>query len=268
METEPTKKSDPSLLKIIGVVMLIVVGIAAWYIAIPLFVIWYLYKKNKSFSPKTKVLISIAVSVIFVSTGLFNMHRNRAPVISVSEPENNYSIQADKVLVKGNVNPSYSAFNINGIPIELDKDGNFSKEIRLKDENNTLAMHADNSGNGTDVSLAVKRIFTEEEIAAKKKAEEEAQAKAKAELDKYYATPAGRICKAHPEWTKSDCEGLANGKIWIGMSYEMLKYRWGQPDSINPSNYGSGIKYQYCWHDYNPSCFYDRNDDGLIDSYN
>jgi len=78
-----------------------------------------------------------------------------------------------------------------------------------------------------------------------------------------------KILKKHPEWTKEDCEKLTNGSIWIGMSFEMLKYVYGgNPDSANPSNFGKGTRWQWCWHDYKPSCFYDNDGDGLIDSYN
>jgi hypothetical protein len=31
---------------------------------------------------------------------------------------------------------------------------------------------------------------------------------------------------------------------------------------------GSGTKWQWCWDDIRPSCFYDNNDDGIIDAYN
>lgn len=68
--------------------------------------------------------------------------------------------------------------------------------------------------------------------------------------------------------SKDDCEHAVNGKIWIGMNYWLLVYRRGNPNSINPSNYGDGVRYQYCWYNYTPSCFYDENGDNLIDSYN
>lgn len=88
------------------------------------------------------------------------------------------------------------------------------------------------------------------------------------ELAKWKLTPAGKLCEKHPTWKKEDCDRLIDDRIWIGMTYEMLVYSNGKPDSANPSNYGNGIKYQYCWHDYTPSCFYDTNNDGVIDSYN
>jgi hypothetical protein len=52
------------------------------------------------------------------------------------------------------------------------------------------------------------------------------------------------------------------------MEYNMLLYKRWKPDSTNPSNYWQWISRQWCWFDYNPSCFYDHNDDWIIDSYN
>lgn len=89
------------------------------------------------------------------------------------------------------------------------------------------------------------------------------------ELAKWKQTPAGKLCAKHPAWSQEDCDKLAADKIWIGMTYDMLVYsNGGKPDSANPSNYGNGIRYQYCWDDYTPSCYYDNNNDGVIDAYN
>jgi hypothetical protein len=85
---------------------------------------------------------------------------------------------------------------------------------------------------------------------------------------KYNASAEGKLCNKHRDWLYADCTKVAAGKIWIGMSLDMLKAERGLPNSANPSNYGSGTQYQWCWHNYTPSCFYDNNDDGLIDSYN
>lgn len=121
----------------------------------------------------------------------------------------------------------------------------------------------------------------EADALAKKKADEEkvkaeADAKVKAEADKqqkiiddnaYYTTPAGKICKAHTDWSRTDCDNLANDKVWIGMSINMLVYLRGNPNVANPSNYGYGVNWQYCWYNYTPSCFYTGSDQ-IIDSYN
>lgn len=89
-----------------------------------------------------------------------------------------------------------------------------------------------------------------------------------AEDRKFYTSKAGKIHKRHPEWSREACKRLANGEIWIGMSLDMLKYERGLPDAANPSDYGNGVQWQWCWNDWTPSCFYDKDNDGFIDSYN
>lgn len=87
--------------------------------------------------------------------------------------------------------------------------------------------------------------------------------------DAWKRTKAGTLCAKNPTWTKDDCEKVANGHYWIGMTYEMLVESFGRkPNHANPSNYGSGTQWQWCWTGITPSCFYDRNGDNLIDSYN
>ena len=88
------------------------------------------------------------------------------------------------------------------------------------------------------------------------------------ELAKWKKTPAGKLCTKHSTWVKEDCDELVNNKIWIGMTYDMLVYMNGKPDTVNPSNYGNGTRYQYCWDDFSPSCYYDNNNDSVIDAYN
>ncbi|CAN5749775.1 hypothetical protein BH11PAT2_BH11PAT2_01550 [soil metagenome] len=89
------------------------------------------------------------------------------------------------------------------------------------------------------------------------------------ELATWQKTPAGKLCAKHTDWKKDDCDALVARKYWIGMTYDMLVYERGKPQSVNPSDYGSGVRYQYCWNDnITPRCFYDDNDDNVIDSYN
>ncbi|OJV19223.1 MAG: hypothetical protein BGO21_21250 [Dyadobacter sp. 50-39] len=128
---------------------------------------------------------------------------------------------------------------------------------------------------------AYKGRYADEEIsdsarAAKRKAdstriaeETEAAMKAEAELNrKFYASKAGKIYKKHPEWSREACQRLARKEVWIGMHLDMLKYLRGLPDAANESNYGNGSQWQWCWHDLSPSCFYDRDNDMVIDAYN
>ena len=77
----------------------------------------------------------------------------------------------------------------------------------------------------------------------------------------------GKLQKKHPDWTDDECMKVVDKKIWIGMTYDMLLYQRGKPNTVNPSNYGSGTQYQCCWDDYSPSCFY-MKEDNIIYSYN
>lgn len=97
------------------------------------------------------------------------------------------------------------------------------------------------------------------------KAEEERQRQK--EIAKWEQSPEGKLCKKYPNWTKEECIAIANKKIWIGMSYEMLIELRGKPNSANPSDYGYGREWQWCWYNHTPSCFY-GDDDGIVDSYN
>lgn len=89
----------------------------------------------------------------------------------------------------------------------------------------------------------------------------------KIEDEKFLKSKAGKIHKKHPEWSKEDCISISKNQIWIGMHYDMLVYERGRPDNVNTSNYGDGPRYQACWHDYDPSCFY-FGESLIITSYN
>lgn len=67
--------------------------------------------------------------------------------------------------------------------------------------------------------------------------------------------------------SENEAERILAGEIWIGMSYDMLVFERGKPDALNRSNYGDGEQYQACWHDWQPSCFYFKEDE-RIRSYN
>ena len=123
------------------------------------------------------------------------------------------------------------------------------------------------------ISISVKNASKKvnEQVAIQKNTEEQKKIDdEKAKQDpQWQKTKAGKVCATHADWTKQNCEDVAQGKIWIGMSYDMLVASYGKkPDSANPSNYGNGTKWQYCWTSMTPSCFYDDNNDKIIDSYN
>ncbi len=366
------------LMLLYSIVLMFIVFILVvflWYVIIPTALLWLIWKKTK-FSKKNKCIISMAIIFIFIVFKISSDYNHRVPVITITEPSNNVSVQSDKIIVKGAIDPKNAKLQIEGNQV-LTKDGNFEYEARLAEENNAISLVADNSGKKTESLLTINRILSDDEKAifnleniknndviklpqfeikgstllesvtvkingqnaevknnqfsytidlkegknnvnivatntkssivnketlvivrelteeekakieqekqakieqarqaaeqaaqAKKEQEEAQKAKELAEQKAWEQSRAGKICKAHPEWSKIDCEKLADNKIWIGMTLDMLKYKRGLPDSANPSNYGSGTEWQWCWSDYTPSCFYDKNDDGVIDSYN
>lgn len=283
--------SNKKVWKVIGYVFLVLIGISLWYLSIPIVAVWYIWKKSKIAEKKKKfayTALTLLISIfVWTALGISSAKANKPPKLTIGEPTNNQSIQADSIEIKGKVDPAHSILTINNLPVSnKDKDGNFTFKSALKDEQNIITVLAKNSDKTDTVSLTVNRIFTEAERAererikaeaeakkqaeleAQKKAEQERIAKEQAEQKAWESSKAGKLCKKYPTWSKEDCKNLADKKIWVGMSYEMLKEVRGLPNSANPSNYGNGTDWQWCWHDYTPSCFYDNNEDGLIDSYN
>ena len=283
----PTKTDWKGIGKFVGWAIVLFVGLAFWYIAIPALVAWYLFKKRKNkFTNRTNIIVTSIVGIIFISLGALSFYADRQPIITLTEPQNEIELQSETVTVRGVVDPANSKVTVKGIEIEPDTNGTFVSEVPLTEENNSINISAINAGKTTAQTLIVKRIFTAEEMADREKqqaeaesrrqarieAEEAARAEAKAqeeaELAAYESSKAGQLCKKNPTWTKEECELVADGKYWIGMTYDMLITLRGKPNSANPSNYGSGTRWQWCWRDYTPSCFYDSNGDSVIDSYN
>lgn len=175
------------------------------------------------------------------------------------------------------------AVTVNSASVESNGSGVYEKEIILAEPSITLNIKATNEYKNAATSVVVTRNMTEEEVAEEARKEAEAKAEAarkeaeaaakraqeEAEQRAWEQSKAGKICSRHPEWTEETCKDIADNKIWIGMEYDMLIEQRGKPSSANPSNYGYGTQWQWCWSwDYDVSCFYDNNDDGIIDSYN
>ena len=283
------KNNYKTIFKITGIIILVIIGIYLWYLSAPAAIIWWLWKKTQLDKKKKLIYsgITVLVSVIvWVALGTSYVEANKPPVLTISEPQNNISVQAKTINIKGAVSPTSSILLINDKRVKTNNDGSFENQFALDAEKNVINIKAVENEKISTTSLTIVRIFTEEEkveiakqqaeAEAKEKAELEAQAKAEkeriaeieAEERAWNNTKAGRLCNAHPTWAKQECKYVAEGRYWIGMSLDMLKTLRGSPDAANPSNYGSGVQWQYCWYDYTPSCFYDENDDGLMDKYN
>lgn len=273
-----------NLLKLICKILLAVFAIFVWHISIPIILIWYIWKKSKLDKKKKYIGTALAVVLFGLLTGLHS-YFNRTPVFTITEPVDGFTIQASETIIKGAIDPKNATLSINDTIVKTEN-GNFNYVAKLSNETNIFILNALNSNKESQQKITINRIFTKEELAgreqqkvkeevkrqaaldAQKKADEQRKAKELAEQKAWDQSKAGQICIKHPEWTKDDCINLADNKIWIGMSYEMLVFKRGKPSSANPSNYGGGIKWQWCWTYYTPLCFYDDNNDGIVDSYN
>jgi len=295
-ESKKKDKKERPLIQSIGLILLALLALYLWYISIPAVLLWYLWAKTK-LSKKAKIIITaipvgLILLVIIVASIITAV--TPSPVLALSEPQDNSTIMSKTVAIKGKIEPSNSQIKIytdftalnQANVVKADSNGNFSYDFdRLEFGNNKITIEYWNIKEKKKTVLTITRNPTPEEQAqidkqkadaeAKKKADEEAErqrqanieANRKAEQDRIDATPAGQICKQHPEWDLIDCQRLADNKIWIGMSLDMLKYERGTPNSANPSNYGSGTHWQWCWYDYTPMCFYGGSD-GIVTSYN
>lgn len=284
------------LSQVLGILILFILVFKFWYIVIPGLIIWYLWKK-KRFSKKTNTIVTAALIIVFALTEGLIAHANRAPILTISQPQNNSSVQSPTISVEGKVNPAKSRVTINDNQVATDANGNFTYQANLPDEgNNAINIVAENGGKQTWNEVAVSRIFTDAEKAAKAKADADAQAKKQAEAAAnaraaqdeaaanakaaqdaaataaaaeavYAKTPAGQLCTKHTDWTADDCQKVVNNKIWIGMLYDMVTTERGNPDHVSTSNYGNGNQYQACWYNADPECVY-FGTDNVITIYN
>lgn len=202
------------------------------------------------------------------------------PEIVITSPYKSDTVDTKTIVFAGSINPKTAELKVSNHKVRV-RNGKFSVNVPLRDSISHIKFAIyDDSGILTNKELTVFRKMSDEEIAeiTKKRQVEEAEFAAidekrkkllEAEERQWFSSKAGKIFKSHPNWSKEDCEKLANRQIWIGMHINMVKYLYGgSPDSANPSNYGNGNQWQWCWYEHSPSCFYDENDDGLVDSYN
>lgn len=200
--------------------------------------------------------------------------------------KNGDTIRIRQITFKGKVYPKSSIVKINykNIPVN---DGEFQYERTLNSRDNHLYIEIINGKSLTNQSFKfIVKFSLKDLIAEKKDSISSAIEKAKLEKEEslliakqkeierkqkknWENSKAGRLQRKHPDWTESDCERVAKGSFWIGMTFEMLKASVGRnPNRSNPSNYGNGIQWQYCFDNLTPSCFYDNDNNGTIDSYN
>lgn len=288
-QTIPSQDPNLTLMKKVFKIIVWVIGIllalSIWYIALPIIVPILIYRKTPFARNKKLALSGIAFVILAILGGIY-LHLNRVPTIHITSPTNNTTAQEKEITITGNVDPSNAKVAIANqiIPVS---DGKFSYDAKLANEENTFTFTARNGSKTAQTVITINRTLTDDEKVAieqqkaaeiakqqaiadqAKKDAEEQRKKRLAEQKAWESTKAGQLCKKHPDWTKSDCTNVADKKYWIGMSYDMLVASYGgKPNHANPSNYGGGTQWQWCWSNYTPSCFYDNNGDGLVDSFN
>lgn len=252
------------IFKWIGIAFIALIAIKIWYLSIPAVIIWYLWKKSK-FSKRIKIATSAGLLIIFLLLESTIAYGGRAPSVTVTEPQNESSIQAQSVILKGKVSPVKSTVVINNESVEVDKNGLFSYEVELFEEQNIANIKATNGTKTVTASISIKRIFTvaekaeldkqkaeaeakrQAELEAPEKARAQAEARAKAEQAAYENSKAGKLCTTHPTWSKDDCEIIANGKVRIGMTQEQVVVAWGRPEDINKTVYSFGVHEQWVY---------------------
>jgi hypothetical protein len=226
---------------------------------------------------KKTILVLTPLLVIIVFMNL----RKEIVQMQITSPNSKEVIVDDNTFTIEGEYPTGTSILVNGYKGVEDAENlfwqrgvNFKFTVLLRDSIKIIKIeNVRNDSLLSQTEIRIVKKFTESELKKKaaykkKRRAEDSLAVIKKEAKElaFLKTKAGNIWKKRPEWSREDCELLANGEFWIGMEYEMIKYMRGLPSSANPSNYGNGVQWQWCWLKYSPSCFYDNDGDGKIDS--
>lgn len=170
------------LAKIIGIIALVLISFAFWYITVPAVAIWYIWK-TKRLNRQNKRMAIAATVVLFLILGVTNAYAKRQPSLTVTDPQDRASIQSSTITVKGRVSPKKSPVSIQGQTVPVDGNGNFSYDVTLSNESNTITVQAKNNNKTKKLSLNVTRTYTEEEKAAQERLKAEQEAKARTQQE-------------------------------------------------------------------------------------
>ncbi|TAL50096.1 hypothetical protein EPN81_03825 [Patescibacteria group bacterium] len=208
--------------------------------------------------------VRVMCSVLAVIISLFSQYATSYPN-PVIEVTSGIEAQGDNLVytLQFQTMDVTSAF-VNGQLVISKDDGSYSVPVNLDNPSTVISIVASNAFKKTSEQITIERDMTTEETAAAKALADQLEAEQRA----WDESEAGKICAKYPSLTNEECVDASIGRYSIGMKKLVLFIERGAPDYSTPSNYGSGQQWQWCWTDYTPSCFYDRNDDGIIDSYN
>lgn len=221
--------------KILGLTVIALAALRFWYIGVPAAVAWYLFKARKhKFNQRTNIIATAVVATVFIGSAVILGYINRAPSLTITDPQSGTSVQAKTVTIKGIVSPPSASIAVTGRNVSVNGDGSFTAEAPLNEGDNAVTVVATNGGKVKTASVTIKRILTPEETAeqerlkaeanAKKQAELAAQQKARAAADAqakaaqaaFDKSKAGQLCKQHPDWTRQECQNVADGKFTDG----------------------------------------------------
>lgn len=176
-ESFSLSKRDSRTLKILLLLILAGFGLYFWYIGIPAFLAWLIWKKVKlNKKHKNIAFASLAGLTIILWASL--AFANRAPSLKITEPENNFSTQDTQINIKGKVSPKDARLELGGGSVGLNEDGEFSYRVNLPNEKNNFVFTAFNGDKRVERVLTINRILTEEEKAQLEAQREEARKRA------------------------------------------------------------------------------------------
>lgn len=183
VDTKVQSPKDPkkiAWLKIAIISILAVATLFIWYLTIPAFFIWWLVT-TKRISKKAKIISGTVAGVLFLLTSAgigVAYYRDPTPSFQITEPTDYAIIKGQAVTIKGTYQPNDRTVWINDKEITA-SDGKFEIQYNLVIGTNAIEIKVGN-WKRTSQKIHVTRTYTEEEIAAMKKAEAERLAREEA----------------------------------------------------------------------------------------
>jgi len=130
-------------------------------------------KRNLNFlNPKTLLTGFLILFLIMIVSYIgFQIYKFQSPPeLKIVQPTNESEFTSEKILVKGETEPE-STVEVNGTAVEVDKEGNFQREISLNEGSNTVTVRA-RKNNTLEKVEVVKVTYLKEEAEEEEKEEE------------------------------------------------------------------------------------------------
>ncbi len=132
-------------------------------------------KERLKISPKSIAIVSLAIFLLSVVgyVGYQIYKFQKPPILTVSQPTNEYVSQSETLLVQGTTEDS-AFVEINGTQTVANKDGDFESELKLNEGVNSITVKAWKGTNAKlQTTVTLKVIYSpEKEISAEEKQKE------------------------------------------------------------------------------------------------